>query len=313
MTHVHQAVLLKEAIDSLLIHPGGTYIDLTFGRGGHSQEILKGLGDQGRLIAVDKDVTAVEQGKKKPFCDSRFSIYHQSFARLDMLIDKLKLQGRVDGILLDLGVSSPQLDDPERGFSFAREGPLDMRMNVEQDMDAATWLSQSKKNDIIRVLREYGEERYARRIATMIVEQREKQPLATTKQLADLIVRALPTQDRKKHPATRSFQALRIAVNNELEELSQCLEQCLKALIVGGRLVVISFHSLEDRIVKRFFHKHAKGDLPPKLPILESQIHRCLKIIGSLIRPTDKEVKQNIRARSARLRVAEKILMEGLS
>jgi len=312
MTHVHQAVLLKEAMDSLVIHPEGTYVDLTFGRGGHSQEILKALGAKGRLIAVDKDVTAVERGQERPLCDdSRFSIYHQSFARLEVLIDELELQGQVDGILLDLGVSSPQLDNPERGFSFTREGPLDMRMNIEQNMNAAKWLNQSKKNDIIRVLREYGEERYARRIATRIVKQREKQPLTTTKQLADLIVCALPIQDRKTHPATRSFQALRIVVNNELEELKQCLEQCLKALTVGGRLVVISFHSLEDRIVKRFFHKHAKGDLPPKLPVLESQIHRCLKVVGSLIRPTGDEIKRNVRARSARLRVAEKILMEG--
>lgn len=314
MSYAHQPVLLDEVIENLAIRPDGVYVDLTFGRGGHSKAILKCLGPEGRLIAMDKDPVAVREGEKGPFRDSRFSIRHGSFVELEKEMDVLELRGRVDGILLDLGVSSPQLDDPERGFSFTREGPLDMRMNTKQSMDAATWLNQSEQNDIIRVLREYGEERYARRIAMAIVEERERQPFTTTKQLSELVARVVPTRERGKHPATRVFQAIRIAVNDELEELKQCLTQCLKVLAVGGRIVVISFHSLEDRIVKRFFQQEARGsDYPPEIPILESQIKRHLKIIGRLIRPTDEEVKQNIRARSARLRVAEKISAGALS
>lgn len=309
MPDAHQPVLLDEVIEQLAIRPDGIYVDLTFGRGGHSREILKRLGPDGRLIAMDKDPVAVSEGENGPFRDSRFSIRHGSFIELERFIDELELRSRVDGALLDLGVSSPQLDDPERGFSFTREGPLDMRMNLDQGMDAATWLNQSEKNYIIRVLREYGEERYARRIATAIVEERKEQPFTTTKQLAELVVRVVPTHERGKHPATRVFQAIRIAVNDELEELKQCLAQCLQVVAVGGRIAVISFHSLEDRIVKRFFQKEAKGnEYPPGLPIPESQIKRRLKIIGSLIRPTDAEVEQNIRARSARLRIAEKLL-----
>ena len=309
MTNAHQPVLLDEVIESLAIRANGVYVDLTFGRGGHSKEILKRLGPNGRLIAVDKDPLAVREGESGPFRDPRFSIRHGSYIELESMMEVLGLRGRVDGILLDLGVSSPQLDDPKRGFSFTREGPLDMRMNPKQSMDAATWLDQSEKNDIMRVLREYGEERFARRIATAIVEERGKRPFTTTSQLAELIERVVPTRERGKHPATRVFQAIRIVVNDELEELKQCLKQCLAVLAVGGRIAVISFHSLEDRIVKRFFRKEAKGDdYPPELPIPESEIKRRLKIIGSLIRPTDDEVKKNKRARSARLRIAEKLL-----
>lgn len=309
MTNEHQPVLLDEVLDLLEIRPDGIYVDLTFGRGGHSQKILNSLGPNGRLIAMDKDPVAVAEGMTGPFNDPRFLIRHGSFVELEQLIAELGLSGRVDGILMDLGVSSPQLDNPERGFSFTREGPLDMRMNPTKGMDAATWLNQSEKDDIMRVIREYGEERYARRIATAIVDERVKQPFKTTKQLADLVARVVPTHERGKHPATRVFQAIRIAVNNELEELKQCLQQCLNVLAVGGRIAVISFHSLEDRIVKQFFQREAKGnDFPPDLPIQESQIQRRLKIIGSLVRPTDAEVQRNVRARSARLRIAEKLL-----
>lgn len=309
MADLHQPVLLDEVIKNLAIRPNGIYVDLTFGRGGHSREILKRMGPEGRLVAMDKDPAAIQEGNAGPFCnDKRFLIRHGSFVELEALMTELEFVGRVNGILMDLGVSSPQLDNPERGFSFTREGPLDMRMDPTQGMDAASWLNQSEKNEIIRVLRDYGEERYARRIATAIVEDREKQPFTTTKQLADLVARVVPTREKGKHPATRVFQAIRIVVNDELEGLKQCLAQCVKVLAIGGRIAVISFHSLEDRIVKQFFQREAKGDEYPRgLPIPESQIHRRLKIVGSLIRPTEEELKRNVRARSARLRIAEKI------
>ncbi len=307
MTYAHQPVLLAEVIEGLAIRPDGFYVDLTFGRGGHSQAILNSLGPDGRLMAIDKDPVAVREGKTGPFRDPRFSIRQASFIELESIVEALGWQGKVNGILMDLGVSSPQLEDPERGFSFMREGPLDMRMNPQQGMDAATWLHQASNEEIIRVLREYGEERYARRIATAIVKEREEQPLKTTLQLAELIKKAVPTREKGKHPATRSFQAIRIFINSELEELKHCLKQCLGALSVDGRICVISFHSLEDRIVKRFFQREARGDdYPPELPILDSKLHRRLKIVGS-ITPTQDEIKQNVRARSARLRIAEKV------
>lgn len=312
MTFLHRPVLLTEVLEQLSIQRSGKYVDLTFGRGGHSRAILEKLGPEGRLVAFDKDATAVREGEQGPFRDPRFSIRHGSFIELKTVMEELGWRGRVDGILLDLGVSSPQLDDPARGFSFTREGPLDMRMNLLQRMDAASWLNQSEINDIIQVLREYGEERFARRIATAIVEEREKQPFKTTRQLAELVARVVPTRERGKHPATRTFQAIRIAVNNELEELQQCLVQCLEVLATGGRIAVISFHSLEDRIVKRFFQRESKGtDYPPELPIPTKLLNRRMKIVGSLIRPTDKEIGENNRARSARLRVAEKIAAGG--
>ena len=308
MTDAHQPVLLAEVIENLAIKPDGYYVDLTFGRGGHAQAILNSLGPEGRLIAMDKDPVAVEVGKQGPFRDPRFSIKQASFTELQNIIETLGWQNKVNGILMDLGVSSPQLDDPKRGFSFTREGPLDMRMNPQQGMDAATWLNQASNDEIIRVLRDYGEERYARRIATAIVKERETQPLKTTLQLAQLIEKTVPSRERGKHPATRCFQAIRIFINNELEELKNCLKQCLGALSVGGRIGVISFHSLEDRIVKRFFQQEARGDnYPPELPIRASELQRRLKIVGS-IKPTQDEIEQNRRARSARLRVAEKIL-----
>ncbi len=307
MTYEHTPVMLTEVIEGLAISPDGFYIDLTFGRGGHSQAILKSLGPEGRLLAMDKDPVAVEEGSKGPFLDPRFSIRQGSFVELQTVVESLGWQNKVNGILMDLGVSSPQLDDPERGFSFTREGPLDMRMNPQQGMDAATWLNQASNDDIIRVLREYGEERFARRIATAIVDEREQSPLQTTSQLAKLIEEAVPTREKGKHPATRSFQAIRIFINRELEELKNCLEQCLGAMSVGGRICVISFHSLEDRIVKRFFKREEKGDeYPPELPIKAEELHRRLKIIGS-IKPTQDEIKKNVRARSARLRIAEKL------
>jgi len=307
MTFQHQPVLLTEVIEGLAIKSDGIYIDLTFGRGGHSKAILNSLGPEGRLLALDKDPAAVEEGKTGPFCDSRFLIRHASFTHMQNVVEELGWQNKVNGILMDLGVSSPQLDNPERGFSFIREGPLDMRMNPQQGMDAATWLNQASNDDIMSVLREYGEERFARRIANAIVTEREEHPLKTTLQLAKLIERAVPKREKGKHPATRSFQAIRIFINRELEELKECLAQCLNALSVGGRICVISFHSLEDRIVKRFFQLEARGDnYPPELPILDAQLHRRLRLVGS-IKPTEDEVAGNIRSRSARLRIAEKL------
>jgi 16S rRNA (cytosine1402-N4)-methyltransferase len=308
MTYKHQPVLLTEVIEGLAIKPEGVYMDLTFGRGGHSQAILKSLGPEGRLVAMDKDPAAIQEGERGSFFnDPRFTIQHASFSEMKNVIEEMGLQQKVNGILMDLGVSSPQLDDPERGFSFTREGPLDMRMNPQQGMDAATWLNQASMKEIMHVLREYGEERFARRIATAIVSEREEHALTTTLQLAQLIERAVPRREKRIHPATRSFQAIRIFINRELEELKECLAQCLEMMSVGGRLCVISFHSLEDRIVKRFFQREARGDeYPPGLPIPDVQLCRRLKIIAS-IKATQEEVEQNVRSRSARLRIAEKL------
>lgn len=307
MTLHHQPVLLQEVIDGLAIDPNGIYIDATFGRGGHCREILKRLGAQGHLLAFDKDPQAIEAAADLA-SDSRFEIVHATFSEITQHVESRGWLEKVNGILMDLGVSSPQLDDPARGFSFTREGPLDMRMNPTQGTDAATWVNQASEEDIARVLFEYGEERYARRIAKAIVNEREVAPLRTTKQLADLIAKASPTQERSKHPATRTFQALRIYINRELEELTACLKECLQVLSVGGRLCVISFHSLEDRIVKRFIQREAHGDPHlHDLPIRDQEVKRRLKKCGGLIRPTSLETENNVRARSARLRIAEKL------
>lgn len=304
----HQPVLLNEVVEGLAIKPNGIYVDGTFGRGGHSRVILQRLGPDGRLIALDKDPSAIAIGKVGPFRDPRFCIVHKSFAELEAVMQDRGCRGKVDGILLDLGVSSPQLDDPERGFSFLKDGPLDMRMNSEQGMDAATWINQAAENEISRVLFEYGEERYSRRIARTIVAERAIQPITRTKQLADIIAKSSPTRELKKHPATRSFQAIRIFINRELEDLREGLQQCLDSLAVGGRLCVISFHSLEDRIVKRFIQREVRGDdYPHDLPIPDKQIRRRLRKVGSLIRPSETEIIYNSRARSARLRIAEKL------
>lgn len=309
MKLLHLPVLLNEAIAGLAIKKEGCYVDATFGRGGHSLKILQSLGEQGRLLALDKDPAAVALAHQKPFCDdSRFVIEHAAFSQLGNLAAKHHFDGKVDGVLMDLGVSSPQLDNPERGFSFKREGPLDMRMNPQQGMDAAQWLNRADSTEIARVLREYGEERYARRIANAIVDARTIQPITTTQELASIIEKASPTREQKKHPATRTFQAIRIFINQELQELRECLEQCLQVMSVGGRICVISFHSLEDRIVKQFIAREAKGvDYPPELPIRDDQLKRRLRKVGSLIRPTSEEIVANLRARSARLRIAEKI------
>lgn len=305
----HSPVLLNEAIDGLSIKPDGVYIDATFGRGGHSTEILKRLGPTGRLIALDKDPVAVKYGEKGPIqADPRFAIEHASFAKTEGVIAKRGLLGQVDGVLMDLGVSSPQLDVPERGFSFLRDGPLDMRMDTTQGMNAATWVNTASLSDIQHVIRTYGEERFAKRIATAIIRRREEQPIETTSQLAQLIDDAVPFRERFKHPATRSFQAIRIFINRELEDLEVGLAQSLSVLKAGGRLSVISFHSLEDRIVKRFIQRESQGMSAPRgLPLKAADLCQRLKKIGKMIKPSAEEIQQNPRARSACLRIAERL------
>ncbi|EKD71623.1 MAG: hypothetical protein ACD_46C00143G0005 [uncultured bacterium] len=308
--HQHIPVLLDEAVDHLITSPEGIYIDATFGRGSHSQTILNRLNANGRLIAFDKDLDAVTFAKQK-IQDKRFAIYHTSFARMKIVLNELQLIGKVSGILFDLGVSSPQLDNPERGFSFTREGKLDMRMDTTQGIDAMTWIATVDEDELANVLWQYGEEKFSRRIARAIITARMQTPIKTTGQLADIIKFALPKpkQPHDKHPATRSFQAIRIAINQELTELQLALTQALDVLSIGGRLCVISFHSLEDRIVKQFIKEYEKGrEVPRGLPIKNIAFNARLKSIGKPIKPSLQEISINPRARSAILRIAEKQL-----
>lgn len=287
---------------------GGIFVDGTYGRGGHSAAILAGIGDSGHLLALDRDPEATANALTRFAGEQRFEIEQRGFAMMGDAIDKRGWNGRVNGILLDLGVSSPQLDDADRGFSFLRDGPLDMRMDPQRGESAADWLNHAKEQDIIRVLRAYGEERFARRIAVAIVARRQQSPLQTTAELAQLIEQAVPKKrEPGKHPATRSFQAIRIHINRELEQLEQVLPQCLQALAPAGRLAVISFHSLEDRIVKRFMREHSRPPFVPReIPITAAQECPPLRLIGKAQRATAAELKNNPRARSAVLRVAEK-------
>lgn len=304
----HIPVLLNEAVSALAIHPDGCYIDGTFGRGGHTKAILAQLSEQGKIIGLDKDPEAIKVGRALAEQDKRFTIEQCAFATLSRVVNERLWQGKVNGILLDIGVSSPQLDQAERGFSFQYDGPLDMRMNPEQGISAAQWLATADMGDIEYVLKTYGEERFAKRIARAIVESRETSPITTTKQLAALIDNASPFREKHKHPATRSFQAIRIYINNELGELTDVLQQAVDCLAVGGRLAVISFHSLEDRIVKRFFREQAKGDdLPAHFPVTADQLNPTIKLIGKAIKAGDAELEANPRARSAVLRVVEKL------
>ncbi len=304
----HVPVLFDEALKALNISASGVYMDGTFGRGGHSGAILQSLGSDGRLLAIDKDPQAIAHAEDVFGKDERFSIRHGSFAMLEQLAQQNGVAGRVDGILLDLGVSSPQLDDPERGFSFMRDGPLDMRMDTSSGVSAAEWLATAEGRDIARVLKEFGDERFSKRIARAIVNAREEESITTTGQLAAIIEQACPTKEREKHPATRSFQAIRIYINKELEELKQCLEQSLDVLAPLGRLVVVSFHSLEDRIVKRFIRDCERGDdFPADLPVTQEQLKPKLRAVGKAIYPSAGEINSNPRARSAVLRVAERV------
>lgn len=304
----HQSVLLHEAIDGLAIKADGVYFDGTFGRGGHSSEILKHLGAKGRLFAIDKDPAAIQFAKDHFGLDTRFEIFHGSFARIGEFATQAGVFGKVDGVLLDLGVSSPQLDDPARGFSFMQQGPLDMRMDLTQAISAANFINEAEVNELAQVFREYGEERYAGRIAKAIVDARIRKPITTTLELAEIVKEANPKWEKHKHPATRVFQAIRIHVNQELTDLSSCLEQCIELLGIGGRLVAISFHSLEDRIVKQFMQAKEKGNRPPKeVPIRHEQLKTNFKRVGKAIKPQAKEIDENVRARSAVLRIGEKI------
>ena len=305
---VHQTVLLNEAVQALNIHAAGCYVDGTFGRGGHSRLILEQLGSDGQLLAFDKDPLAIATAEKEFSQDSRFSISQTSFAEIEAVVTKLGWKGDVDGVLLDLGVSSPQIDDAARGFSFQNDGPLDMRMNPDQGLSAAQWLADADEADIAKVLKEYGEERFAKRIARAIINAREEQPIETTKQLASIVAAANPKWEKGKDPSTRSFQAIRIFINSELDDLEQCLQQAVNILKPGGRLVVISFHSLEDRIVKHFIRKMEKGDqLPIDLPIMHVEVNSKLKRIGKAVKASEAEVKQNTRSRSAVMRIAERV------
>lgn len=303
----HETVLLNEAVDALVTDEAGVYIDGTFGRGGHSRLALQRLSPLGKLIGFDKDPQALIAAGQLSREDSRFSIIHDSFANMATQMESLQLLGQVDGVLLDLGVSSPQLDDASRGFSFMSDGPLDMRMNNQSGQTAAEWLNSADADDIAVVLKEYGEERFARRIARAIVEARQVKPFSTTAELASLIAKANPSKEKGKHPATRSFQAIRIFINRELDDLADVLEQSLKVLKPGGRLVVISFHSLEDRLVKQFIQRKEKGEpLPRHLPIREEMIKRELRSVGKAVKASEEEVKRNVRSRSAIMRIAEK-------
>lgn len=305
----HQSVLLAEVIENLAIKPEGVYIDATFGRGGHAQMILAKLGPKGRLLAMDKDPEAIAYARQHFSHDERFTIQHGTFANLANVVAKQNLIGKISGILFDLGVSSPQLDDPDRGFSFKRAGKLDMRMDCSRGMDAATWIAKVDEKELADVLWKYGEERFSRRIARSIVAIRQQTPITTTAQLAEIIAKAIPTWQKGKHPATRSFQAIRIAVNQELEDLERGLAQAMEVLSVGGRLLVISFHSLEDRLVKHFMQHQERGEeLPAGLPIKQAEIEVRFKRLGRVIKPSDKEIAVNPRARSAILRIGEKLL-----
>ncbi len=302
--------MLAEVLEQLAIKQDGVYLDCTFGRGGHSQGILSMLGATGRLLAFDRDVDAVGSDVARAMLkDKRFTLKHSCFSALENVVASEGLSGKIDGILLDLGVSSPQLDDPGRGFSFMQDGPLDMRMDSSADMTAAKWLSKVDEKELVRVLFEYGEERFARRIANAIVETRAEKPLTTTRELAKLIEDVIPKREKHKHPATRSFQAIRIEVNKELDELQAVLQQSIRVLKKGGPLVVISFHSLEDRIVKQFIRSEAGAKYDPgKFPVKEADIAKGVLVKRGKPLKADKfEIEQNPRARSAIMRVAERV------
>jgi len=309
MTEVfgHQPVMLQPVLEGLNLKAGGIYIDATFGRGGHSRAILERLDAGARLLVMDKDARACEAAQQLAREDERVQVHCGSYAELEGVVAERAWREKVDGVFLDLGVSSPQLDDATRGFSFLRDGPLDMRMDTSQGRSAAEWLAQAAEDEIVYVLKSYGEERFARRIARAILRQREQQPLSTTAQLAALVAAAVPVKEKHKHPATRSFQAIRIHINRELEELSKVLPQTVSALAPKGRLVVISFHSLEDRIVKRFIRDEQRGpELPPDLPVIPAVWQPRLHAVGKPQRADKDEISANPRARSAVLRVAER-------
>ncbi len=310
----HIPVFYEEAVDGLNVRADGRYLDCTFGRGGHSQKILGLLNDNGRLVALDRDTAAIEVGRELLSGDNRATLLHGDFSNIDAVLEAAGESEAFDGILLDLGVSSPQLDEAERGFSFMRDGVLDMRMDQSQGETAAEWLAYAEAHEIANVIFQYGEEKFSRRIARAIVEQREETPINTTLQLAKLVDEVVPKQRAKgkktKHSATRTFQAIRIYINDELGQIERVLPKSINLLAPSGRLSVISFHSLEDRIVKRFMRLLVKGKrIPKNIPLMPGSEHEYrppIKLIGKALKPSDEEVARNVRARSAVLRVAER-------
>jgi len=308
-TNQHRPVLLKETIDALAIKPEGFYLDGTFGRGGHSAEILGALGEKGKLLAFDQDPQAIEAAEEKFSGDSRFEIVQSNFEDLEDVVADHGMMKKVDGVLLDIGVSSPQLDDASRGFSFIKPGPLDMRMNPHVGQSAAEWLATVTEYDLTTVLMHFGEEKFARRIANAIVETRKDTVIDDTVQLANIIEAAIPVKPKNKHPATKSFQAIRIHINRELEVLERALQSSLNVLAIGGRLAVISFHSLEDRMVKRFFREVSRGpQIPKDIPVLAKDLQQPFKLVGKAIKPGKQEVQENPRSRSSVLRVIERVM-----
>ena len=307
----HETVLQQEAVSALNVRPDGRYVDATFGRGGHAKAILDTLGVEGSLLVLDRDPEAIAAAQGLMAKDPRVNAMKTPFGALGSALSETRLLGKVDGVLFDLGVSSPQLDNPERGFSFRRDGPLDMRMDSEAKLSAAEWLADAPEQKIADVIYQLGEERYSRRIARAIVKVRTDMAITRTSQLADIVKQAHPAWEKHKHPATRTFQAIRMHINNELSELESALEAVLSSLATGGRLVVISFHSLEDRMVKKFMARCAKGDAFPRgVPVTTEQLKPSLKLIGRPVRPTADEVQVNSRARSAVMRTAEKLEIE---
>lgn len=303
----HETVLLEEAVEAVFAGEG-VYVDGTFGRGGHSRLLLSKLGAHSTLIVIDKDPLAIAEAKRMAAEDDRVVVVQSGFAHLKEIIEQKNSLGQVRGVLLDLGVSSPQLDDASRGFSFISDGPLDMRMNPAEGVSAAQWLATVRESELADVLFRYGDERFSRRIAKGIVMARQEQPIDTTLQLAEIIKASHPKWDHKKHPATKSFQAIRIFLNGELKELEQALGDAVSVLGVGGRLAVISFHSLEDRLVKQFMRLQSKGpELPPGLPVRDVDIQKNMTVVGKPIKASKEELARNVRSRSATLRVAEKI------
>ncbi len=301
-------VLMGPVLKGLEIKADGNYVDGTFGRGGHSSAILEQLNADGRLLAIDRDPQAIASVPKALEEDRRFELLRGEIAELSTCIGERELTGRVDGVLLDLGVSSPQLDEAKRGFSFLRDGPLDMRMDPDSGVPAAEWLESVEEQKLRRILKIYGEETSAVRIARAIVAARQKTPIRTTTQLAEVVSSVVPAHTRKKHPATRTFQAIRIFINRELEQLEAALDQSIDVLATGGRLCVISFHSLEDRIVKRFIRNASRESEQYRgMPNVPAEFRPKLRTIGKVIVATAEEISQNVRARSARLRIAERV------
>jgi 16S rRNA (cytosine1402-N4)-methyltransferase len=304
----HTPVLLDEVLVALQVRTEGCYLDATFGRGGHTAAILERVGKEGRVIAIDRDPQAIRAGRERFAADARLTLVNGPFSQLASVVNSMGLSGELDGVLLDLGVSSPQLDDAARGFSFTQDGPLDMRMNNSAGITAADWLARAPESEIARVIREFGEERFAKRIARSIVEQRVATPITRTSQLAEIVASAVRTREPGKHPATRTFQAIRIHINRELEEIEAALEGTLSVLKGGGRLAVISFHSLEDTLVKRFMQRHSQEDpVFAGLPEVPEYARPKLRRIGKAIHASEAEIRSNPRSRSSIMRVAERI------